>query len=270
MSLTDLLAAILLPASLLVTAPPLTAQPLESEFFYPALPTAGLARANAAATWINPAGLTGLRATVISALAAQLYHPVGLQYVGVSLAQPWPGGTVGVLLTHFGSGDYQQQRLAGQYARPLTDAWSLGTEVALHHTAIRRYGHEWQPAVSLGTQLQLAEAIRLGARLRLRYPGAPDLAIGLSYTPAAGVALLAEITGQQYRPPQFRAVVSYRPHAALLVGGGIGTAPVTWTAGAAYRLRPACHLQLGLTAHPRLGYSSAIGLLLTPPATAER
>lgn len=151
--------------------------------------------------------------------------------------------SIGLSGAGLGAGDYQEFSGSVAAAGSVGDDLRLGFTLTAQSTSIRDYGSQVVPLIDLGMQIDVAEAIALGAsfvnatRTTVADEDIPQrLAIGMACTPDSSITLSMDAVQELRRDLGFAFGVSYNPAAGVTLRTGLSTEPRTVGYGVGYRL----------------------------------
>ena len=222
------------------------------------------------ATWATAERGLGLE-------ASQAYGLGELRLAGASASLPLALGTLAATGRTYGTDGYSETRLMLGLGRtlPLSSTRRLSVGVALGYDAlsIDEFGSRGTVALSLGMQGEVVPGLRAGLALKnalgladdaeadlTRPLGAvPSVAAGLEYAPSDRSRLALDVVQDMDGALAVRAGLEAQIVDALALRGGVGTAPVTYSAGVGIAAGPV-RADLGVELHQALGLTPAVSL----------
>ena len=222
------------------------------------------------ATWATAERGLGLE-------ASQAYGLSELRLAGASASLPLSFGTLAATGRTYGTDGYSETRLALGLGRTLALSanrrLALGLALGYDALAIDGFGSRGTVALSLGVQGDVVPGLRAGLALRnvlglaadaeadLTRPlgTVPALSAGLAYAPSERSRLALDVVQDMDGALAVRAGLEAQIVDALAVRGGVGTAPVTYSAGIGIAAGPV-RADLGVELHESLGLTPAVSL----------
>ena len=222
------------------------------------------------ATWATAPRSAGLE-------ASRAYGLDGLRLAGATVAAPLAFGTLAVTGRTYGSGGYTETRLLAGGARevPLSSARSLAVGVAAGYdgVSIDGFGSTGTVHLSAGVQGEMVPGLRVGLAVRnalgiagdaeadLDRPlgAVPGVVAGLAYAPSERATLTADAVQDLDGELSVRAGLEARVAEPLALRVGVGTAPVTYSAGIGVLAGP-LGADVAVEVHEVLGLTPAVSL----------
>lgn len=231
----------------------------------------GAATALSADVWGhgNPASWSTLPGRAISFFATEAFGLSELRLGAAQYAEPTRFGTFSLGARIFGFEDYRETRFLAGYAR----GFSLGTarrihagiRLRFHQVSIPEYGQASALGLALGGLVNILPNLDLGFQAtnfhnpKLAGDDALDrsLSLGLAYSPAEQLLIVADAFQDTDFPLSFRGGVEVQAVSALVLRAGFTTEPKRFTAGAGLRMGKLAADVAGEN-HEVLGWSPAI------------
>ena len=222
------------------------------------------------ATWATAERGIGLE-------ASQAYGLSELRLAGAAASLPLGFGTIAATGRTYGTEGYSETRLMLGLGRtlPLSSARRLAVGLAVGYDAlaIDGFGSRGTVALSLGMQGDLVPGLRAGLALHnalgladdaesdlVRPLGAvPSVSAGLEYAPSDRSRLALDVVQDMDSALAVRAGLEAQIVDVLAIRGGVGTAPVTYSAGVGIAAGPV-RADLGVELHEALGLTPAVSL----------
>ncbi len=216
----------------------------------------------------NQAGLTGVKNVAFDVSAERRFNLDELTNISFAGAKSFKFGTIGILLSNFGTSDYSEQKFGLAYAKKLSSAISLGGQFDLLRLNISQFGSKNIFTFEIGMQLRLNkdfsvathvfspgnitinESTDLGTRFRL----------GLKYQPSTKVFILAEIDKLIYRNIEYKLGLSYQAIKALQLRLGVNPSNETFSFGLALNFQDTYRIATAYSLQSNLGNTPAISL----------
>ncbi|HIG75167.1 MAG TPA: hypothetical protein EYQ24_11495 [Bacteroidetes bacterium] len=270
------LSVLLVACCLAATAAPAFAQYAEGGARSLAMARSGVAVGGMAWGHANPASwATAPRQVGLE--SSQAYGLSELRLAGASATVPLGIGTVAASGRVYGAEGYAETRLAVGFGRELplstTRRLAVGIVAGYDAVAIDGFGSTGHPLLSFGAQGDLTPRLRAGAVVRnalglladaesdLDRPlgTVPAVAVGTAYAPRVGTLLALDVEQDLEGELSVRAGLEARIVDALTLRGGVGTAPVRYSAGVGLHVGP-LHADLAAEVHETLGLTPAVSL----------
>lgn len=222
------------------------------------------------ATWAEAARAVGME-------ASQAYGLSELRVAGASASVPLPIGTIAAQGRTYGTDGYSETRLALGVGRnvSLSSArrLSVGLLVGYDAVTIDGFGSSGSVALAVGVQGDVTPGVRAGAVLRnalgllddaetdlVRPLGAvPAVAAGVALRPSDRALLVLDVEQDLDGELSVRAGVEALIVDALAIRGGVGSAPVLYSAGIGVNAGP-LRADVAAEVHQDLGLTPAVSL----------
>ena len=222
------------------------------------------------ATWADASRAIGVE-------ASQAFGLSELRVGGAAASAPLGVGTLAATGRVYGTDGYSETRLALGFGRnvPLssTRQLSVGLLVGYDAVSIGEFGSSGSVALALGVQGDLTPRVRAGAVLRnalgllddadtdlTRPLGAvPAVAAGLAMRPSDRTLLALDVEQDLDGELSVRAGLAAQVVDALSIRGGVGTAPVRYSAGIGIHAGP-LRADVAAEIHEALGLTPAVSL----------
>lgn len=248
---------------------PASAQPLQGGARAAAL--GGAATALPGEVWgqANPAAWATLSGPAVSFFASQAYGLTELRLGAAHAAYPTRIGTLAIQARSFGFEAFRESTFRLGYARSVrlgtTRTFHVGLTLDYARVAIERYGNQGAVGVSLAWLVAVLPTLHAGFHAtNLNRPSYEDgaelprtFAFGLSYAPAPGLLVMADVVKDVRFPAAVRGGLEITPVDALALRAGVASAPMRFTSGVGIRLGPLA-ADLAAERHYVLGWSPGI------------
>ncbi len=217
----------------------------------------------------NPAAWGTLTGPAVSLFAAQAYGLSELRLGAALGVVPTRLATVAALARTFGFDEFREGvyrlGLARGFRLDTSRRFYVGLTLDYARVTVARYGARGAPGVSVGWLVALLPTLHAGFHAthlnRPRYAADAELprtfALGLSYAPAPGLTVMADVLKDVRFPASWRGGLEVTPVQALALRVGVASAPVRFATGVGLRLGP---LEAAVAAerHYALGWSPGV------------
>ena len=222
------------------------------------------------ATWATADRRAGLE-------ASQAYGFSELRLAGATVVAPLAVGTVAASGRSYGTGGYAETRLlvglGSEVPLSVSRRLSLGAAVGYDGVSIDGFGSRGTVHLSLGVQGDVVRSVRAGFAVRnvlgladgedadlVRPLGSvPSVAAGVTYRPSERALIALDAVQDLDGALSVRAGLEARVAEPLAVRAGVGTAPVTYSAGIGVLAGPLA-ADVGVEVHESLGLTPAVSL----------
>jgi hypothetical protein len=218
----------------------------------------------------NPAAVTQITAFQAGLYSEQRFAESHLQTADVCAVVPTKYVHVGASVNYFGYAVFNQQRIAVDLAKKLSNTFSLGVQLNYVSTYIQDYGTTGSPVLGLGIYAQPLPKVSLGFVLfkpaqatygKNTTDRIPTYArLGLVYTMTEKIRMVAEADQQLDQKLICRAGIYYKVHDNIHLALGASTNPTYITCGTAILVKK-MKVDLAMSIHETLGITPHLGLV---------
>lgn len=221
----------------------------------------------------NPASWGTVEDRSISLFTSRGFLLPELDLVAAIVVQPTPAGHFSAHARTFGYENFRESHFDIGYARGIRPGTRrpilIGIRLQYHLIQIKDYESAGAISVTTGGIYQVIENLSAGFTVTnltaATLPSGESLeqsfSLGLAYTLADRLALLADFYKDVLFPPSVRAGVEVAPATGVILRTGVTTAPTRFTAGAGIRTA-FVDVDLAIERHLVLGWSPALSLTL--------
>ncbi len=218
---------------------------------------------------MNPAGLAGMKGTVIAVASAP--SPFGLSELSrtaCALSGPLGRFAASVSAEAYGYELYREFTLSAALALDCGGGIRAGGSVTLNSLSIAGYGSARCAGCDVGMILEIVRGLEVGACVFDANAPSPGISresiprtieAGLAFRAADGFLVACDAVGDPRFPAEIRLGAELVLGGVFSLRGGVSTYPSAFSAGAGIRLGPA-DIEYAFCAHQELGFTHHVGL----------
>lgn len=214
----------------------------------------------------NPAGLAELTDIEVALFAESRFLLADLNLFSSSLAIPSKSGVFAMTAGYYGFEGFNQQMVSLSYGRKMLKKLSFGGKLDYINYRIPEYGNKGTFTFELGMFSALSKTLSLGIHVL----NPTDIKInedrlstafraGLKYSPTKIFTISAEVDKELEYEERLRFGLEYHPISSIYFRGGLATAPISPSFGAAYRFN-GLNIDFAANYHNLLGFTPSFGL----------
>lgn len=215
----------------------------------------------------NQAGLSGLQAPQVAVMGRNWSGLATVSQVTAVAALPVQSGAIGLQLQHFGTTDYQEQKIGLSYARPFAERLHVGIQLDYLGLRLGEYGRRGLLTFEAGLLLEVNKAWSVAAHVFSPVAVAwnetaatqPTLALGAGYRASDKITLVAEVEQVALDGLNARLGLDYQVLEVLALRVGATTQPVQQSFGVGIKVGT-LYVDAATILHPTLGASGGVSV----------
>ena len=230
---------------------------------------AGVTRDGLASLYYNQAGLYALKDWSVDLSVERKFNLQDLNSIQIGAAKKFGFGSLGIIMSQFGTQEYNEQLFGLAYGRELGKVVSIGGLLAMAGYNSDRFGSSFVPVIALGSIIRVSKEFTVGVHVFNPVPlqitdntaTTARYRMGLAYQPSDKVSLMGEVDKDVYRDKwEFKMGVSYQVVRVLGLEAGFNPSADYFAFGIKYNPMKKLMLKGAGSVHQTLGLSPAISV----------
>jgi hypothetical protein len=216
----------------------------------------------------NTAGITTIDKWAVDASFERRFGINELNQISLATGFSSKYGSAGLVISHMGYSEYNEQKIGLAYGRKLGQDFSLGGQIDWLSVNVNSQGQISRFTFDLGVLYQLSKSVLLGAHIfnpfNASWSDISDIGTryrtGILYKPSQKVDIMVEVDKLLYRPVDLKIGVVYHPSKLLDIAVGTNTTLGIFSGGVVVRPFSSTKIYGAYSSHNQLGGSSGMSL----------
>jgi hypothetical protein len=175
-------------------------------------------------------------------------------------------GAIGIIASHFGYGDYNEQKIGVGYGRKLSSSIAIGGQFDYLSIFVRNQGSKGFATMDIGLTYKISKTLKVGSHIfnpfNTGWSDESDVGTrfrsSLTYTPSDKVDLIVELDKIVFNPLALKFGIVYHPMTNIDIAAGINPSLGIYSFGAAYVIKSNYKISGAFASHNQLGGTSAV------------